>query len=246
MEISGKTALVTGACGALGSAICSMLKDSGIAKVYAVDINEDALKRMAGGPIEPYWCDISNPAAVEQCLKNTPEIDILINNAGILHSAPLVNIMNKDENRFVEASLAWQQVVGTNLSSAFYVTQQVADRMVRSRIKGVIVNISSISAAGTPGQSAYAAAKAGLDALTNVWAKELGPLGIRTVAVAPGYTDTPSTHKALTANQLETITGRIPLKKLGEVEHILQAVRFAIENDYVNGTVLEIDGGLVV
>jgi 3-oxoacyl-[acyl-carrier protein] reductase len=110
----------------------------------------------------------------------------------------------------------------------------------------VIVNISSVSAAGNSGQSAYSASKAGVNALTAVWAKELSPLGIRTVAIAPGYIDTPSTRKAVSDTQLEGITSRIPLRKMGEPKSIVDAVLFAIKNDYVNGTVLEIDGGLTL
>lgn len=239
MHIEGKTALITGAGGALGGALATMLAQAG-AKVLALDLNKDAIPQHAS--ITPVACDVTDASAIEAAIAGT-QIDILINNAGILHSAPLVNVTSKEDGRFADMAAKWQQVLGVNLSSVFYVTQLVADSMARTRTKGVIVNISSVSAQGTAGQSAYSASKAGMDALTKVWARELGILGIRSVGIAPGYIDTPSTHKALSEAQLETITERIPLRRLGKPENIVDAVRFVIENDYVNATTLEVDGG---
>lgn len=244
MNIAGKTALVTGAAGALGSNIVSMLVAQGAKTVIAVD-----LKEISGDKVIPIACDVTDAKALET--KFAPvlaehTVDILINNAGILHSAPLVNITNKEEGRFAAAAADFAKVIAVNLSSAFYVSQLIAEQMAKKRTKGVIVNISSVSANGTPGQGAYAASKAGMNALTSVWSKELGMMGIRTVSIAPGYIDTPSTHKAVTEAQLASIKDKIPLRKLGEGESILQAVKFAIENDYVSGTTIEVDGGLIV
>lgn len=239
MNIEGKTALITGAGGALGGALATMLAQAG-AKVLALDLNKGAIPQHES--ITPIACNVTDTAAIQAAVADN-KIDILINNAGILHSAPLVNLTSKEDGRFADMATKWQQVLGVNLSSVFYVTQLVADTMARTRTKGVIVNISSVSAQGTAGQSAYSASKAGMDALTKVWAKELGILGIRSVGVAPGYIDTPSTHKALSEAQLEAITERIPLRRLGKPENIVDAVRFVIENDYVNATTLEVDGG---
>jgi 3-oxoacyl-[acyl-carrier protein] reductase len=118
--------------------------------------------------------------------------------------------------------------------------------MIIRRKKGVIVSISSISANGNPGQSAYSAAKAGVNALTSTWAKELGPLGLRFAAIAPGFLDTPSTRAALSEAIIARLQQQVPLRKLGDVEHIFLALRHIIENDYLTGTVLEVDGGLVI
>lgn len=244
MEIKGKTALVTGAAGSLGSEIISWLQTQGAVQIYALDINKDALESMSN--VTPLVCDITDSDAVTAHLKDLPALDIAINNAGIIHSAPLVNITSKDENRFAEAAANWQKILHANLSATFYVSQCIADSMVRARKKGVIVNISSVAAGGTAGQSAYAAAKAGVNALTKVWAKELGPLGIRCCAVAPGYIETASTKTALPQNQLDAISAETPLKKLGKIKNVLQAIDSVIENDFITGTVLEVDGGLVV
>ena len=116
--------------------------------------------------------------------------------------------------------------------------------MIKKRHEGIIINISSIAAKGNAGQSAYSSSKAGLESLTKVWAQELGPFGIRSVAIAPGYIDTNSTRKALKDEKLTEIKNKIPLKKLGKIENITKSIKFVIENDYFNGSVLSIDGGL--
>lgn len=242
MKLEGKTALVTGSSGALGSSIVKYLLDAG-AKVVGIDIAENTFSHTN---LTSIIGDVTNAAVLEQTLTKLSPVDILVNNAGILHSAPLANIINKDSDRFAKAANDWKRVLDTNLSSAFYVTQLIADQMVRNRTHGIIINMSSVSARGTAGQSAYAASKAGIEALTRVWVKELGPMGIRCVAIAPGYIDTPSTRAAVSESQLENIAGKVPLKRLGHTEDILHAIRYAIENNYVNGTILEVDGGLVV
>ncbi len=248
MHIKGKTAIITGAAGNLGSAITNALLAAG-ASVIALDKDQEKLAAL-GSNVTPVGCDITQfseaQKAVQAAYQKHPSIEILVNAAGLLYSAPLVSMLEKSEDYLATAAEAWQRCLDINLSSVFYVSGLVAHRMMKARTKGVIVNISSVTAAGNGGQSAYSAAKAGVNALTGVWAKELGPLGIRAVAVAPGYIDTPSTRSAVSEAGLKDITQRVPLKKLGEPEAIVQAVRFAIENDYVNGTVLEVDGGLVV
>jgi 3-oxoacyl-[acyl-carrier protein] reductase len=125
-------------------------------------------------------------------------------------------------------------------------TKHVVEAMLKKRSKGVIVNISSVSAKGNAGQSAYSAAKAGIEALTKVWAKELAPMGIRAFAVAPGFCDTPSTHGALNEKVLQETVSRVPLRRLGRAEEIAAFVVSGIKNDYLNGKILEIDGGLVI
>jgi len=110
----------------------------------------------------------------------------------------------------------------------------------------VIVNFSSIAASGNPGQSAYAAAKAGIEAMTTVWARELGPLGIRAVAIAPGFVATPSTDAAMNPDALADLKRRTPLLRLARPAEITSAVLFAIENDFLTGTTIAVDGGLVL
>jgi len=108
----------------------------------------------------------------------------------------------------------------------------------------VIVNISSISASGNEGQTAYSAAKAGVDAMTVTWAKELGRWGIRCNAVAPGFIGTESTRQALKQDVVERIRASTPLRRLGEAQEVALAVAALVENDFMNGVVLRVDGGL--
>jgi 3-oxoacyl-[acyl-carrier protein] reductase len=128
----------------------------------------------------------------------------------------------------------------------FYITSRMVERWVALRNKGVVISISSISARGNAGQSAYSAAKAGVNALTATWAKELGPLGHRFAAIAPGFLDTPSTRAALSEATITRLQQQIPLRKLGDVEHIYLSARHIIENDYINGAILDVDGGHVL
>ena len=110
----------------------------------------------------------------------------------------------------------------------------------------MIINISSISASGNAGQTAYSAAKAGVEAMTRVWSKELGVFGIRVAAVAPGFIDTESTRKALNEQKLRELSGRIPLRRLGRETNVAGAVLAIIENDYISGAVIPVDGGMVL
>jgi 3-oxoacyl-[acyl-carrier protein] reductase len=219
-------------------------------RVAVMEKDEATMSALAAAfpAVKCYPCDVTDPEAVGKAVAALESdgfaLDVLVNNAGLVHSAPLINLLEK--NNRVHSAEEWQRVLAANLSSVFYVTGPVVDHMLKHRTKGVVINMSSISARGNAGQSAYSAAKAGVNALTRTWTKELGGFGIRFVAIAPGFMDTLSTREALSEASLAKIKGQVPLRRLGEVEHIYQTVRFIVENDYVNGTVLEIDGGLVI
>jgi 3-oxoacyl-[acyl-carrier protein] reductase len=115
--------------------------------------------------------------------------------------------------------------------------------MVKHKIKGVIINISSISRAGNFGQTNYSATKSAVDSMTVTWAKELAKFGIRVGAVAPGYINTEMVAK-IKAEILEKVVQNIPLGRLGEMEEISQAIQFIIGNDFFTGRILEVDGGM--
>ena len=247
MELRNKIAIVTGGASGLGKSIVEMLLNNN-AKVVVLDINQEALDILENGEdILKIVCDVTKEDDISNAIKKTIKkflrIDILVNNAGILYSEPLVNIMSKEKRHSVTT---WQKVIDINLTAPFVLGSYVTEQMIMSRIKGVIVNISSISARGNAGQSAYSAAKAGLESMTKVWAKELGSFGIRSVAIAPGFMNTESTHSAVTQDALDHIKKETPINRLGETEDIALAVKFAIENDYLSGKILEIDGGLTI
>ena len=128
----------------------------------------------------------------------------------------------------------------------YFVPTNVVEQFARNRTSGLIVNISSVSAAGNAGQSAYSAAKAGVNALTATWAKELAPWGVRVAGLAPGYIDMGSTVAALSESRLKEIKSETPLRRLGTIEELSQALISIIHNDFFHGKTLELDGGLVV
>jgi 3-oxoacyl-[acyl-carrier protein] reductase len=249
MKLNESHVLVTGGGAGIGRHLVERLAASA-GRVAVFDKDESAVAEVASDhpPIMCYRCDVTDPEAVGRTLGALADdgfgFDVLVNNAGMIQSAPLINMLDKT-NR-VHSAEVWQQVLAANLSSVFYVTGPFVDRMLSRRKKGAVINISSISANGNPGQSAYSAAKAGVNALTRTWAKELGGFGIRFVSIAPGFLDTPSTRNALSEATLTKLQQQIPLRRLGAVENIYETVRFIIENDYVTGTVVEVDGGLVL
>lgn len=246
LEVKGAVALVTGGAQGLGLAIARRLADEG-ATVLVADRNAEALDTVQQG-LEGVIMDVTDPEQVKTEVAGIVDrhgrLDILVNNAGVIFSEPFVNIMNPsgimhDYGRF-RASLT------VNLDSVFIVTAAVVEHMVKRRTKGAIVNISSISACGNEGQTAYSAAKAGVNAMTVTWSKELGRWGIRTNAVAPGFIGTDSTHHALSETVLKHIQTNTPLRRLGQVDEVAHAVISLVENDFINGVILPVNGGLVI
>lgn len=248
MNLAGAVVIVTGAGAGLGFAIAEALRNAEAVPVI-LDRDPEALDAAARKLDCPaYRVDVTDPAAIDTVVATicerhgTPQG--LVNNAGILRSAPLLSLGNIENPR--HSIELWNEVLAANLTSAFLVTRAVADRMVRQRVRGAVVSMSSVAARGNAGQTAYAAAKAGIEAMTRVWTRELGPLGLRFVAVAPGYVDTPSTRAAVPEDILETLRRETPLRRLGKPEQIADTVLYALRNDMITGAVLAVDGGLVV
>lgn len=250
MKIEGRRVLITGGGSGIGRFLAERLAAES-AEVCVLELDParcSEIQESSKDGIQAWPCDVRDPAAVDSTLQAVFESgfepDILINNAGIIYSEPLVNMLSRSDR--VHSRDSWRNVISANLDSVFFVTSRVVDRMLAKRTKGVVISISSISAKGNPGQSAYSAAKAGVNALTHTWAKELGGMGLRFASIAPGFMDTPSTRAALSEATLTRLQQQIPLRRLGELENIYQAARFIIESDYVTGTVLEVDGGLAM
>lgn len=244
MRIEGAVAVVTGGAQGLGLVIARTLLEAG-AHVVVADRDAEALAALSDD-LHGVVMDVTEPVQVGATIAAVAErfgrIDIVVNNAGVIFSEPFVNLMNPaglmhDYDRF-RASLT------VNLDSVFIVTSAVVEQMVKRRTKGAIVNISSISACGNEGQTAYSAAKAGVNAMTVTWAKELGRWGIRSNAVAPGFIGTDSTRRAISETAIKHVQANTPLRRLGEPTDVAQAVTMLIENDFINGAVLTVDGGL--
>lgn len=243
--MSNQIAIVTGGARGLGLAIATTLKENGF-KVILLDRDESALKAL--GDFEGYTVDLTDAQAVEKVFEKlfvtNPKIHLLVNNAGVIYNEPLVNPLNPAATRHSLDS--FKKIVDINLHTVFHVGSIVAEKMVKTRAKGTIVNISSISARGNIGQSAYAASKAGVNALTKVWAKELGPYGISVAGIAPGFINTDSTQTALSQEIIDSYKKKTPLRRLGAMEDIANTVLFLAGNTFVSGTVLDVDGGMTL
>ncbi|MCB8890015.1 SDR family oxidoreductase [Vreelandella malpeensis] len=251
MHVDNKIIAITGGARGLGFAMARHLGAQG-ARLALLDTRQDALDaavaRLAeqGFAASGFVVDVSNEASVvagfAAIAGELGPVSGCINNAGITDDAMLVKVKEGRVEKRMSLT-AWQRVLDVNLTGAFLCGREAATHMIEAGEGGVIVNISSISKAGNMGQSNYAAAKAGIHALTVTWAKELARYAIRTATVAPGFVATEMTA-AMRPDMLERIAQSVPLNRLGEPDHIAQSVAFAFDNDYFTGRIIECDGGL--
>lgn len=248
MNLHGARVLLTGGAGGLGRHLLARLREDG-AEVAVLDKDAAACAALADEQgVIALACDLGDDEAVAAALQALAEAgfapDLLVHGAGMIHSEPLVNLLARSGR--VHSRENWRRVMSANLDAVFLLSSRVVDAWLARRHKGVVVAISSIAAQGNAGQTAYAAAKAGVNAMMLSWAKELGPLGLRFAAIAPGFIDTASTRAALSEAVLGKLQQQIPLRRLGEPEAVYLALRHIVENDYLSGTVLEVDGGLSI
>ncbi|MCH4810466.1 SDR family oxidoreductase [Vreelandella neptunia] len=251
MVLTDKVIAVTGGARGLGYAVALRLGKQG-ARMALLDMSAEALDQAVsklsaeGVDAQAFVVDVAEEDSVVQAFADIAQrmgaISGCVNNAGITQDALLV----KSKEGRVEKRMsleAWQNVINVNLTGVFLCGREAATQMIEAGHEGVIVNISSISRAGNMGQSNYAAAKAGVHALTVTWSQELARYGIRTGTVAPGFIATEMTA-AMRPDMLERISSNVPLKRLGEPDNIAQSVAFVMENDYFSGRIIECDGGL--
>jgi 3-oxoacyl-[acyl-carrier protein] reductase len=240
--------IITGSNSGLGKFLCgkfSSIYDNviGIDKNNAITNEENELANFIG-----VCCDLTKAEAVESSINEVlvKELNpvVLINCAGIIHNELIYNFLDRKNSR--HSSVHWQNVLESNLTSTFLITREIAAHWVKKRISGKIINISSICARGNIGQSAYSSAKAGIEAFTKTLSKELAPFGIRTNCIAPGFIDTESTRNSLGEKKLNQIIQQIPLRRLGEASEIFSAANFLIQNEYINGAILPVDGGMIL
>ncbi len=247
IDLTGRSALVTGGARGIGRAIVIRLATQGADVAFSYRGNAEAAAATAG-EVEALGRralaiqgDVKDPETAEAIVKATLEafgkLDILVNNAGITRDDLIMRMS-------VEA---WREVLETNLFGAFYMTKAVTRPMLRAR-GGRIVNITSVSGqAGQTGQANYSAAKAGLIGLTKATARELASRGITANAVAPGFVDTELTRDLPEALK-EQIRAATPLARFGTTDEIASAVAFLASDEaaYITGHVLAVDGGLVM
>jgi 3-oxoacyl-[acyl-carrier protein] reductase len=251
MQLTDKTVAVTGGARGIGKAIAAAFAARG-ARVALIDLKPEDLEtaraelERAGAVVRTYAANVAREeaviAALDGIVADFGRLDVMVNNAGIIKDGLLVKV--KDGRISGKMGLEqWQAVIDVNLTGVFLCGREAAERMIRLGQGGVIVNISSISKAGNAGQSNYSAAKAGVEAMAVVWAKELARYGIRTGTIAPGFTRT-DILSGMPPEMLEKVTAPVPLKRLGLPEEIAHAAVFIAENDYFTGRSIEVDGGL--
>jgi len=247
MKIDSSIVAVTGAGGGLGQAMATTLAGAG-AKIALLDARPEPMEALAGtlgDAALALTCDVTDEDAVAEAFAKIRAhfggLDALVNNAGITRDALLLKF--RDGERVGRMSLAdWQAVLDVNLTGVFLCGREAAELMAAGD-GGVIVNISSISRAGNMGQGNYSAAKAGVAALTVTWARELARYRIRVNAISPGFIDTEMVQ-AIKPEALEKLKAMIPARRVGRPEEIAAAVQFILENDFMNGRNLEVDGGM--
>lgn len=251
MNLKDKVIVITGGGQGLGRSMAIELAKNG-AKLALIDLNEGLLEetvelvKQEGSSAKYYIANVANEQEVEntfeQINKDFNGFDGLINNAGILRDGMLIKA--KDGEIVKKMSLEqFQSVIDVNLTGVFLCGREAAAHMVKNERKGVIINMSSIARGGNMGQTNYAAAKAGVVAMTVCWARELGRHGIRVGAIAPGVIRTAMTD-AMKPEMRERLEKMKPVGRLGEASEIAHTVKYIFENEFFTGRVIEIDGGL--
>lgn len=249
MDLAGKNIIVTGGAKGIGKILVEKLAKEN-ANICVFDIDLDALESLRKELPIIYCevCDVSNfeqvESAINEFYQKFNSIDVLVNNAGLIYNSPLISFGKGGLIR--HDTEMWDKVIRTDLSSVFYMTVNVVEKMILKRTKGVIINVSSISAAGNIGQTAYSAAKAGVNALTSLWAKELSSFKIRVAGIAPGFTKTDTTMQSLSESMINEWIRKTPVKRFANPYEIADGILFIIKDDFFNGKILELDGGLTI
>ncbi len=235
-SLEGKRALVTGASKGIGRAIAEELAGAGAEVVVGYRTGSEEAEVLAreieGRAVQ---ADVSSAEEAARLIEEAGDLDILVNNAGVTRDGLLARMPDED----------WRTVIETNLSSVFYTCRAVCRPMMKRR-SGSIVNVSSIVGVhGNPGQTNYAASKAGIIGFTKSLARELGSRGVRANVVAPGYVRSQLTD-VLPEEATAAMLGNTPLGRLGEPKDVAGAVRFLCSDEasFITGDVLLVDGGL--
>jgi 3-oxoacyl-[acyl-carrier protein] reductase len=247
MELSGSVAIITGAGGAIGGATARLFAQKG-ATVVLVDVRKEGIEEVArqvkesGGKASLFTLDVSNEkdvvALVRSIVDTFGTLDILVNNAAISMTTPILDIEVTD----------WDRVLAVNLRSVFLLSRE-AFRIMKTRRKGKIISMASASAkiGGLVVGAHYAASKAGVISFTKSLALQAAPFGINVNAVCPGPTRTPMTD-AWGEKANEDFAAKIPFKRYGEPEEIAEAILFLASerSRYITGEILDVNGGLIM
>lgn len=240
-----KVVIITGASRGIGRDIAITLAKKGYIVIAnynksekkAIELQQNLEKENIN--IDIFKADVSKREEVKKlilfAINKYKKIDCVINNAGIDQVKMFLDITDDD----------WNNIITNNLNSVFYMCQEVLPYMIHEK-KGVIINISSIwGVTGASCESHYAVSKAGVDALTKSLAKEMGPSNIRINSIAPGFIDTEMNNN-LNDEEKQEIKQEIPLQKIGKVEDVSRTVEWIIEDEYITGQVISVNGGWLI
>lgn len=233
--------VVSGAAGAIGSAVAIAFATRGrpvlaLDKTFGNDPGLPGVTAVAG--------DLASVRDIQEALSTvsrSARISLLVNAVGLIWNEPVLAF--RGAKLSTHGLDSFRAAIEANLTAPFLVASEVAARMARTG-GGAIVNFSSIAAGGNAGQVAYSAAKAGIEGMTKTMAIELGPLGIRVNALALGFISVATTKAAVDAERLAEYRQRTPIGRLGEVDDVIKAIDFVVDNSFVNGAILKLDGGL--
>ena len=237
-----KIIIITGASRGIGREIAKTLAREGYTIIANYNKSEREAQKLKkelqeeNKEIDIYKANIANEEETQEMIKYVikkyKKIDVLINNAGIDKIQLVTEVTKKD----------WDEIINTNLYGTFYISQQAAKNMIQNK-QGKILNISSIwGQIGASMEVVYSISKAGVDGLTKALAKELGPSGIQVNSIAPGFIKT-EMNSNFNEQEINEIKDEIPLQKLGECTDIARCVKWLIEDNYVTGQVIAINGG---
>lgn len=250
MDLSNSVIAITGAGQGLGQMMAIILARAG-ADLALLDINESGLRetqqqcQMLSGKAFTYQLDITNEqqveGAFEEILQDFGQLNGLINNAGVIRDGLLVKAKDGAINKM--SLEQFTMVMNVNVTGTFLCGREAAVKMIESRSRGVIINISSVARAGNIGQTNYSASKAAVATMATTWARELAQYGIRVAAIAPGVVHTPMAEN-MKPEVIERLEKLIPLGRMGKTDEIAHAIKYILENEYFTGRVLEVDGGL--
>jgi 3-oxoacyl-[acyl-carrier protein] reductase len=251
MNVDRSIIAITGAGGGLGAAMARRFAAGG-ARLALLDFRPDMLESLSAdlgldeADCLALPCDVGDEAQVDEAFSRIAQhfggLDVLVNNAGITRDA--LTLKFRDGELVARMSLAdWQAVIDVNLTGVFLCGRAAAEQMVRAGNGGLIVNISSISRGGNMGQANYSATKAGVAAMTVTWAKEFARYGIRVNTVSPGFIGTEMV-RSMKPEALAKLTAMIPAGRIGEPDEIAHTVQYLVENDFVNGRNIEVDGAM--
>ena len=242
-ELTGRTALITGATGTIGGSIARILHAQG-ATIAVSGTRREVLNNLAadlGGRVHALPCNLADREEAEALVPRAEaamgQLDVLVANAGATKDNLFVQLRDED----------WEQVIAINLSATFRLARAAVRGMMRRRFGRVIAITSVVGTTGNPGQANYVAAKAGITGMIKAVAQEYAKRGVTANCVAPGFINTPMTEK-LNDKQREIILTKIPANRAGTPEQVAAAVVFLASNEaaYVTGQTLHVNGGMAM